>query len=172
MGLGHVAGHGQQQRHRLLGGRQDVGLRGVDHHDTALGGGCGVDVVEADAGPAHHDEIGAGGEHLSGDVGGRADDERMGAHDGLAQLLRGQTLLHIDGVPRRAQLVETAIGDRFGDENACHRGFILAEGSTVGPTDRRAVEPGAGSGCGRGDQRFTIVTGSTASANSNPSTLE
>ena len=89
VGLGHVAGLGQQQRHRVLGGREDVRLRGVDHHHAAVGGGLDVDVVEADAGPADDDEVGAGGEHLGGDVGGGADDQGVGALDRLEQLRRG-----------------------------------------------------------------------------------
>ena len=35
VGLGHVAGLGQQQRHRVLGGRHDVALRRVDDHHAA-----------------------------------------------------------------------------------------------------------------------------------------
>ena len=52
VGLGDVAGLGQQQGHGVLGGRQDVRLGGVHHHDAASGGRFDVDVVEADAGPA------------------------------------------------------------------------------------------------------------------------
>ena len=64
--LRHVAGLGQQQRHRVLGGGDDVRLRSVDHHHAA-GGGCGdVDVVEPDPGAADDDELGAGRQHLGG----------------------------------------------------------------------------------------------------------
>ena len=79
VGLGDVPGLGQQQGHGLLGGREDVRLGGVDHHDPALGGRVDVDVVEPDAGPAHHDEVGAGRQHLGGDRGGRADDQGLRA---------------------------------------------------------------------------------------------
>ena len=75
VGLGDVAGLGEQQRHRVLGRRQDVRLRRVDDHHAAAGGRLDVDVVEADAGPADDDQVGAGGEDLGGDLGGRADDE-------------------------------------------------------------------------------------------------
>ena len=51
VGLRHVAGLGQQQRHGLLGGREDVRLRGVDDHHALAGGRLDVDVVETDAGP-------------------------------------------------------------------------------------------------------------------------
>ena len=89
VGLGDVAGLGQQQGHGLLGGRQDVGLGGVDHHHPALGGRGHVDVVEADAGPAHHHQVGAGREHLGGDRGGRADDQGVGPDDGRRPAPRG-----------------------------------------------------------------------------------
>ena len=82
VGLGHVAGLGQQQRHRVLGGRDDVALRRVDDHHAAGGGGVDVDVVEADAGPTDDEEVGAGGQHLVGDRGRRADDQGVGADDG------------------------------------------------------------------------------------------
>ena len=50
--LGHVAGQREQQRHRVLGGGDDVGLRRVGHDDAALGRGGDVDVVDAHAGAA------------------------------------------------------------------------------------------------------------------------
>ena len=69
VGLGHVARRGQQQRHRVLGGGDDVALRGVDDHHATLGGGGDVDVVEPDAGAADDHQVGSGGEHLVGHLG-------------------------------------------------------------------------------------------------------
>ena len=63
VGLRDVARLGEEQRHRVLGGRHDVALRGVDDHHAAPGGGLDVDVVEADAGPADDEEVGSGREH-------------------------------------------------------------------------------------------------------------
>ena len=75
MGLGDVAGLGQQQRHGVFGGRQGVGLRCVDHHHT-LGGGCGhIHVVQANPGAAHHHKIIGRSQHLGGHLGGRTDDQ-------------------------------------------------------------------------------------------------
>ena len=51
-------------------------------------GGLDVDVVEADAGAADDEQVGAGGEHLVGDRRRRADDQGVGAGDGLEQLVR------------------------------------------------------------------------------------
>ena len=81
VGLGHVAGLGEQQRHRVLGGGDDVRLRGVDDHHAAAGRRLDVDVVEADAGPPDHQEVGPGGEHGVGDRRGGADDQGVGARD-------------------------------------------------------------------------------------------
>ena len=120
VGLGHVAGLGQQQRHRVLGGRHDVALRRVDDHHAAAGGRVDVDVVEADAGPADDEQVGAGGEHLGGDRGGGADDQGVGADDGVEQLVGRQAGPHVDLVAGRPQAVEPAVGDLFGDEDAGH----------------------------------------------------
>ena len=120
VGLRHVAGLGQQQGDGLLGGRDDVGLRGVDPQDTELGGPSDVDVVEADAGPADDDQVGPGLEHLGGDRGGRADDEGMGPHDGPEELLRAQAELDVDLVAGGSQLVEARLGDLLGNEDSCH----------------------------------------------------
>ena len=57
VGLRDVAGLGEEQRHRVLGGGEDVRLRGVHHHHALGGGGLGVDVVEPDPGPPDHHEV-------------------------------------------------------------------------------------------------------------------
>ena len=59
VGLRHVARLGEQQRHRVLGGRDDVALRGVDDHHAPRRGGVDVDVVEPDAGPADDQQVAA-----------------------------------------------------------------------------------------------------------------
>ena len=119
VGLRHVAGLREQQRHGVLGGGDDVALRRVDDHHAAAGGGVDVDVVEADAGPADDHQVAAGLEHLGGDLRGGADDQRVGAHD-VGEQLR-QVELDVDLVACGAESVEAALGDLFGDEDACHR---------------------------------------------------
>ena len=57
--LRHVARLREQQRERVLGGREDVRLRRVHDHHAAPRRLGDVDVVEADAGPADDDEVGA-----------------------------------------------------------------------------------------------------------------
>ena len=120
MGLGDVPGLGQQQSHGLFGGREDVGLGGVDHHHPPLGGPGHVHVVEPDAGPPHHDEVGAGRQHLGCDGGGRADDEGLGPDDGTHQLLGGQPELDIDLVAGVGHQIETGLCQLLGDEHPTH----------------------------------------------------
>ena len=116
VGLGDVAGLGQQQGHGLLGGRQDVGLRGVDHHHAPLGGRGDVDVVEADAGPADHDQVGARRQ----DLGGHRVAERMisawAPDDGRRPAPRGTAPAHVHLVAGSAMQVEPGLGQLFGDQ--------------------------------------------------------
>ena len=58
VGLRDVAGLREQQRDRVLGGREDVRLRRVHDHHAAPGRRGDVDVVETDAGPPDDDEVG------------------------------------------------------------------------------------------------------------------
>jgi hypothetical protein len=120
VGLGHVAGLGQQERHRVLGGGEDVGLRRVDDHHPALGGGGDVDVVEADAGAAHDDEIGRGRQHLAGDVGGRADDHRVLVGDGGDQRGRVEAEADVDVVAQLGERGDAGRGQLLGDQDARH----------------------------------------------------
>ena len=64
-----VAGHRQQQRHRLLSRGDDVRGRRVDHHDPAGGGGRHLDVVQADPGPGDHLQPWGGGDRRGVDLG-------------------------------------------------------------------------------------------------------
>jgi hypothetical protein len=57
MGLGNVASLRQQEGHRVLGRRHNVRLRRVDHHHASLRGGVDIDVVEADTGPTHDNQV-------------------------------------------------------------------------------------------------------------------
>ena len=126
MGLRHVAGRGQQQRHRVLGGRNDVALRRVDHHHAAAGGRLDVDVVEADARATDDHQVGAGGQHGVGHVGGRADDQCARARDHLEQIGRRQVEPDVDVVTGGAEAVEAAVGNFFGDQDASHRPSCLS----------------------------------------------
>jgi hypothetical protein len=98
VGLGDVAGLGQDEGHGVLGGRDDVGLRRVDDHDAAPSGGIEVDVVEADARSSHHQQGIRRLQHLGRHLGGRADDQRVGPRDRLEEPFGRQVQLDIDVV--------------------------------------------------------------------------
>ena len=118
--LRDVAGLGEQQRHRVLGGGHGIRLGGVDHHDTAGGGALEVDVVEADPGAADDHQAVGGGEQFGVDRGRRADDQRLGTGDLAEQFGARQLAPHVDGVAGRAETLQPALGDLFGDEDARH----------------------------------------------------
>ena len=145
VGLGDVAGLGQQQGHGVLGRREDVGLRRVDHHHAAAGGGSHVDVVEADAGPAHHHEVGAGLEHLGRHLGRGADDEGVGAGHHLEQLGRRQAQPLVDLVPGLAQPRQATLGQLLGHQDPAHRPMVahLGDGSGEVPGSARSGTPAA-----------------------------
>ena len=100
VGRRDLAGRGQQQRQRVLGGAVDIRRRGVDHQHTALGGGVDVDVVQADPGAGDDLELGGRGQHLGVDRGGRPHQQRVGFGH------RGQQLLPVGTVyPAHLDLV-------------------------------------------------------------------
>jgi hypothetical protein len=98
VGLGNIARLGQQQRHGLLGGRQDVGHGRVDDHDAEFGGLGDVDVIEADPRAPDHDHVTGRFEGRGVDVGRRADDQGVRAGNRFEELGRRQTQLDVDFV--------------------------------------------------------------------------
>ena len=120
VGLREVAGLRQQQSHGVLGGRQDVGLRRVHHHHPAPGGGGHIDVVDADARPAHDHEVRAGLQHAGVDGGSGADDEGLGAGHRLLEVGGRQVQEDVDVVPGRSQYLDAGVGNGLGDEHAAH----------------------------------------------------
>ena len=104
-----LAGSGQQQRQRVLGGAVDVRRRRVDHQHAAGGGGVDVDVVQADAGAGDDLELGRGSEHLGVHRGRRTHQQRVGLRH------RGQQLLAIRAVdPADLHLVTEGGDGRLG----------------------------------------------------------
>ena len=139
VGLGDVAGLGQQEGHRVLRRREHVRLRRVDHHHAPAGGRLDVDVVEADARPAHHHQLGRGVQDVGRDLRGRADDEGVRVLDRLEQLLRGEPEPDVHVVAGRPQAVQSVVGDLFGDEHPGHRAMLVGLA--------RRGQPGSGRTC-------------------------
>ena len=84
--LGHVATQRQRQRQRVLGGGDRVRLGRVGDDDPALGGGRDVDVVDAGAGAADHLHALGARDQLRGQLGRRADQDRVELADALLEL--------------------------------------------------------------------------------------
>ena len=118
--LGDVASLGEQQRHGLLGRREDVRDRRVDHHDAQFGRLGDVDVVQADPGAPDHDHVLGGLERGGVDVGRRTDDQRVRAHDGLEKLLGRQPELDVDLVTGVSQFLKAGVGNLFCDKYSRH----------------------------------------------------
>jgi hypothetical protein len=111
-----VPGSGQQQRDGVLGGADDVRGRGVDDQHAALGGGRDVDVVQPDAGPGDHLELGRGRERLGVDLGGRADEHGRGLGERREE---GGAVGAVDvaDLDVAAEHLQNAGGELFGDQD-------------------------------------------------------
>ena len=83
----------------MLGRREDVGLRRVDHHHASPGRGGHVDIVQADARPAHYGELTPCDQDLLGHFGGGAYDQGRGPRDHLKQLGGRQAQADVHLVP-------------------------------------------------------------------------
>jgi hypothetical protein len=110
----------EQQRQRVLGGGDDVGLRGVGDDDPALGGGGDVDVVHPDAGPADRLQPARVGQDLGGELGRRADEDAVELADAPGELAVGPVRLDLD-VEVPAEQVHAAVADLLGHQDAHQR---------------------------------------------------
>ena len=109
----------QHERERVLGGGDRVPARRVHHQHAAPGGRLHVHVVDPGAGACDHLELGAGLDHLAGDLGPTADDEGIERGNRLHQLRRGQTQAHVHLDARLGFEQGDGLGDdRVGDEDA------------------------------------------------------
>ncbi len=95
VGLGNVAGQGQHQGQRVLGGGHGVADGRVDHGDTGAGSRVQVDVIHADAGPADYLEPAPRLNNLSGDLGFAANHQGIVFPDSLQQFFRFQTVFSV-----------------------------------------------------------------------------
>ena len=77
VGLGNVASLGQQQRHRVFGGGDDVALRGIDDHHATSGCRFDIDIVEADSGATDDKQSVGVLENLGRDLGCRTNDQGL-----------------------------------------------------------------------------------------------
>ena len=117
VGLRHVAGERQQQRHRVLGRGDHVRLRRVRHHDPALGRGDHVDVVDPDAGPAHRPQPLGPRDQLRVELRRRADQNPVELADPLLELLARPPDAQLD-VEMLTQQLDPRIADVLRHQHA------------------------------------------------------
>jgi hypothetical protein len=117
--LRDVAREREQHRHRVLGGGDDVRLRGVDDDDAALGRGGDVDVVDADAGAADDAEARALLDQVGGHLRRRADEDAVVLADASRQIEVVCVERGVD-VEVLAQQLDAAGADLLGDEDLRH----------------------------------------------------
>ena len=120
MRLGDVAGLGEQQRDGVLGGGEDVRLRGVDHHHAAARRRLDVDVVEPDAGTAKGDQAATGLEDRGRDDRLGPDDESGRADNGFDEAVGAEPDPNIELVTRGCHLLEPARRKPLGHEDPRH----------------------------------------------------
>ena len=115
VGRADVAGRGEHQRDRELGGGDDVRGGRVDDHHTALGGGPDVDVVQADPGARDDLELLGRGQRLGVDLGGRPDQHGVDVRDRREQLCAVGAVAGPD-LEVRAERLDGGRAEFFGDE--------------------------------------------------------
>ncbi len=113
MRLGNVARDRQEERDRVLRGRDDGRLGRVRDDDAPPRGGVDVDVVEPHARAPDHFESPRLRDHVRVESRPRADDDGVELSDDRAEL----ALRVLDDVEPLAEEGEPGLGDRLADEN-------------------------------------------------------
>ena len=80
----------------MFGGGNDVAPRRVHHHNTAPCGGRDVDIIETDAGPAHHLEPCCRLQQIFGHPGSASYHERVVAGNNAFERFRGKTGVNVN----------------------------------------------------------------------------
>src|SRR5581483_7585071 len=133
VGLRDVAGERDEEPDRVLGRGDDRGVRRVRDDDPASRRGLDVDVVDADPGAPDHLQPGGALDEVGGELGRRADDDRVVAADDLLE-----RALRVDvDVEALAEEVDARVGDRLPDEDPHATGaFSNASSAAVTATPR------------------------------------
>ena len=113
MRLRDVAREGDQEPDRLLRGRDDGRVGRVRDDDPAVRRRIDVDVVDPDAGPADHLQPVGALDQVGGQLGRRADDDRVVVADGLREI---GVAVDVD-VEVLAEQLDARLGDRLADED-------------------------------------------------------
>jgi hypothetical protein len=140
VGLRDVAGEREQQRHRVLGGGDDVGLRRVGDDDPPLGGGLHVDVVDADAGAADGLQLRGALEDVGGELGRGADEDAVVLADAVevVALLDVEVLLEEGDAGRADLLGDEHLHSRSTTQSMHAVSAWTSSGSTAGNMPMRS----------------------------------
>ena len=140
LGGAHVARQRQQQRERVLGRRDDVGLRGVADDDARGRRRVHVHVVDADARAPDHAQLGRRRDQRGVDGRGRAHDQRLRVGQRGAEI---GPRLELDDFAGLAQQRQPGLGDRLGDDAAgpAHRGSAASSASNPALRASSSVAP-------------------------------
>jgi hypothetical protein len=141
--LRDVSREREQQRHRVLGGGDDVRARRVGDDDAALRGRRDVDVVDAHAGAGDHAQPRRVADQLGVDLRRRADQDAVVVADLRDQLLARPADPEVDVQAGHLQQVHAGLADRFGDEHAL--GHQSPVRSTTQSTQAVSARTSAGS---------------------------
>ena len=136
VGGGDVARQPQHQGQGVFGRGDGIAARGVHHNDALAGGGLGVDVVHADAGPGNRPQALVAGQGFGGDFHAAAADGPVGLEQGLAQFFAFEPGAndHFD-VSGRLQQVEPVLGQVVQYDDSRHGFFERVGGSGSGAAD-------------------------------------
>ena len=122
-----VPGGGEHEGDGELRGTDDVGGRRVDDHDPVHGGRADVDVVEPDSRAGDHLEPAGSRQGFGIDLGGGADQERVGVGD-RSQEVAAVGAVAVPDLEVRAERLHGCRAELFGDEydGLAHSDFLNA----------------------------------------------
>lgn len=115
--LGNVARSGKQERHSMLGGRDDVRVRRVAHDDAALGGGLDIDVVHRHARAPDDLQVLRGIQQRRVDHRVRMHDERIVGGDGADELLGRGIDKHVNFIAVLGERIDAFLHQVLGNQD-------------------------------------------------------
>ena len=113
-----VAGEGEHETHRQLGGRDRVAARRVHHKDALAGRRGEIDVVDPDARPPDHLQALGGVDHLRGHLASTADEDGVVRGHELDELCGRLGLLQVERPALGPENLLAAVGQPFESEDA------------------------------------------------------
>ena len=135
--LRNLAREREQQRERVLGGGDHVGLRRVGHDHAALRGRVHVHVVHPHAGAADGLQPLGALEQVGVELGGRADQDPVELADAPLELLLAPVRADLDLEPGVAQQLDAGVADLLPDQDL----HALTRGLRRPRRRRRAARP-------------------------------